>query len=161
MDNISKIIKQDGKIKLTQSQFSNIISKYYKKQYNLNVVFKFLPISYECLDEHLVYDYSLGMDTVTSLKKKINSFIPCLIDLSMYEQYKNYKISILGVIKNNELNDELKRVLPLEIIVIDNSDIEHIFNDFGLSIPLYDFFYNGESEELEYSANVKKFTLNK
>lgn len=159
MDNISEIIKKERQIRLTQSQFSKIISEYYKKQYNLNGVFEFLPISYEYIDNRFVYDYSLGRDTVISLKKRVNSFFPCLIDADAYEHYKGYSVVIPGAIRTEKLNEELKNILPLDIIIISNDDIEHIFSDLGLSSPLYDCFCNTERNKLEYSASVKRLAL--
>lgn len=159
MDNIIEIIKQEGQIKLTQSQFSKIVSNYYKKKYNLSGVFEFLPISYQYIDNRYIYDYSLGRDTIISLKKRVNSFFPCLIDTDAYEHYKGYNVVIPGAIRMEKLNEELKNILPLDIIIISNEDIESIFSDLGLSSPLYDFFYNSEKSELEYSVNAKSLIL--
>lgn len=152
----SKAFKSDGTFKLSKSEFSQIISNYYQKNYGLNVVFDFLPINYIYNEKHFVYDYDLKMNITIFNQKKIDSYLPCLIEKNSYEYYKRRNIAIPGVIELENLDDEIKKILPKEIIRISNPDIVSIFSELGYSMPLYNWFHDKKTNDIEYSVMVKK-----
>jgi len=154
--NFIQVIKSDGTVKLSKSDFSQIISDYYQKNYGLNVVFDFLSINYIYNERRIVYDYASKMDITMFTQKKINSYLPCLIEKNSYKFYKCHNIIIPGVIEFENLDEEIRKILPKEIIRIFNSDIGCIFASLGYSIPLYNWFYDFEINEIEYSVTVKK-----
>lgn len=145
MNIIDEYIEQEGRIKLTQTQFSKMISDYYKKNYKLNVVFDFLTVNY-------IY----ALDGVNSIPTKVNAFFPCLIKENAYVYFKTRNVVIPGIIKIDELNAEINKVLPPEIISITNEDIKNILNELRFSMPLYDCFYNESDNQLEYRVKVKR-----
>ena len=90
--NFIQVIKSDGTVKLSKSDFSQIISDYYQKNYGLNVVFDFLSINYIYNERRIVYDYASKMDITMFTQKKINSYLPCLIEKNSYKFYKCHNI---------------------------------------------------------------------
>lgn len=154
--NSSQYVKSEEVVKLNKEKFLKIISEYYQKNYNINVIFDFLPMIYEYIDERLVYDYSLENDIILSKKKTVNAYLPCLIEKNSYEYYKSRNIVISGIIKIDNLDEEIKKVLPREIIRIHNLEIENIFRVLGYSRPLYNWFYDSKAKVHDYNVILKK-----
>jgi len=154
--NIGKVITSDGTIKLSKAEFSQIISNYYQKKYKISGIFDFLPINYEYIEETTIYDYSLERNINVSNKRKVNSYLPCLIDKNSYEYYKKRNIVVPGIIELKNINEEIKKSIPSEIIMLSNSEIIKIFEQLGYSAPLYNWFYDVQKDEIEYSVTVKR-----
>ena len=147
---------ENGAIKLSKKQFSKIISDYYQKNYKINVVFDFLRINYEYLEKTTGYNYSIDNDMILSNKKTVQAYLPCIVDVNSYEYYKQRNIVVPGIIKIEYLSDEINKVLPPEIRRIHNYEITEIFRLLGYTQPLYNWAYDSETGEPEYSVVTKK-----
>lgn len=155
MSIIDEIMKSEGEIKLTHSQFSKIISDYYQRQYNIKGIFDFICITY-----NYIPDNSLNTNTLFLNKTTVYASMPCLINKNSHEYFKSRNIVIPGIVNLDELDEEIKKVLPPEIIRVPNEEISLIFNELGLSKPLYKWMYDDKTNALDYNVTVRKINVN-
>ena len=150
------------RIELCQSEIENLIEKYYKDVFNIDVCFRFFYVFYERRGpKHLIYDYIYHK---WNHEREIVSdwrAVPCIIDKNVYNNMLlkgiNKNIFLKGVVKTRHLKSIIDEEISQFATRISRNVLNDIMESLGYGRAYFKFYLdNLKSTEIKYKVRTSK-----
>lgn len=162
-------MKSEGKVMISKSDFLGFVEKYFLEQYNLNGNFDFIEVSYKFFDkDYQIFSANEGRIVNRPQERKVRKDVPSFITKEGYEKLKKLgiiyepgfpaKINIPGLIKKEDMEKEVKKILNVnddELVIITREMMENILKENGYSDIFYDHYYYSIMDRPSYNIYAK------
>lgn len=153
-ENFDKKMKAEGKVKV--SDFSSMVKKYFKNNYNIDGRFAFLYVNYEFFDEnHKIFNLDLGRYVSRPEKRKVRDLLPFFLEPNTINDVRYFSLDIPGIIDINNLNFEILKRLPKGVKLIRVEEIYDILASEGYTDPIFDHYFYSMMDYPNYNLYAK------